>query len=96
MQIDWEECYVWFADKKIKLNISCERLCYSCAPFVICFQKQNTQSFIEESKIQVQNKKSIAFYTKRLNNKLLTYIVKKLTICCHNDKLIKILEVILL
>jgi len=47
MQIDWGECYVWLADKRIKVNIFCARLCYSCAPFVICFRKQNTQSFIE-------------------------------------------------
>ena len=44
MQIDWGEGYVWLADKRIRFNIFCTCLCYSCAPFIIYFWKQNTQA----------------------------------------------------
>ncbi len=47
MQIDWGECYVYLAGNRTKINFFCARLCYSCAPFAICYQRQNTESFLE-------------------------------------------------
>ena len=47
MQIDWGECYVYLDNQRTKVNIFCARLCYSCAPFVICYRKQNTEAFLE-------------------------------------------------
>lgn len=42
MQIDWGVDGV-----RTKLNVFCARLCYSCAPFAVCFHEQNTESFLE-------------------------------------------------
>lgn len=47
MQIDWGEAYVYLQQERIKVYIFCARLCYSCAPFAICFRKQNEESFLE-------------------------------------------------
>jgi transposase len=47
MQIDWGEAYAYIDGARTKLNVFCARLCYSCAPFAVCFHKQNTESFLE-------------------------------------------------
>lgn len=47
MQIDWGEAYAYIDGVRTKLNVFCARLCYSCAPFAVCFHKQNTESFLE-------------------------------------------------
>lgn len=47
MQIDWGEAYVCIKGVRTKLNCFCARLCYSCAPFAICFHHQNTEAFLE-------------------------------------------------
>ena len=47
MQIDWGECYIQLRGERMKINIFCARLCYSCAPFAICFRQQNTEAFLE-------------------------------------------------
>lgn len=47
MQIDWGEAYAYLDGVRTKLNVFCARLCYSCAPFTVCFHKQNTESFLE-------------------------------------------------
>ena len=47
MQIDWGEVFVYLDGQRTKLNCFCARLCYSCAPFAMCFRKQNTESFLE-------------------------------------------------
>lgn len=47
MQIDWGECYVYLNGMRTKIYFFCARLCYSCAPFVVCYRRQNTESFLE-------------------------------------------------
>jgi transposase len=47
MQIDWGECYIYLNGKRTKVNLFCARLCYSCAPFSICYRKQNMEAFLE-------------------------------------------------
>lgn len=47
MQIDWDEAYAYIDGVRTKLNVFCARLGYSCAPFAVCFHKQNTESFLE-------------------------------------------------
>ena len=47
LQIDWGEVFVYLDGQRTKLNCFCARLCYSCAPFAVCFRKQNTESFLE-------------------------------------------------
>lgn len=47
MQIDWGECYVYLKDKRTKIYFFCARLCYSCAPFAVCYRRQNTESFLD-------------------------------------------------
>lgn len=45
MQVDWGEAYVWLGEKKVKANLFCGRLCYSDAPFVLSYRRQNAESF---------------------------------------------------
>ena len=45
VQVDWGEAYVWLGDQKVKGNLFCGRLCYSDAPFVQCYRRQNAESF---------------------------------------------------
>ena len=45
VQVDWGEVSVWIGGKKIKANLFCGRLCYSDAPFVLCYRRQNAESF---------------------------------------------------
>lgn len=47
MQIDWGTYEVLVDGQKTKINAFCARLCFSCAPFVICFRRQNTEAFAE-------------------------------------------------
>ena len=47
MQIDWGTYEVYWNEKKTKINVFCASLCFSCAPFILCFQRQNTESFLE-------------------------------------------------
>lgn len=47
MQIDWGEVFVYLNGRRTKLNVFCARLCYSCAPFAVCFRRQNTESLLE-------------------------------------------------
>ena len=46
-QIDWGEATVYMAGERQKVNLFCGRLCYSCAPFVIAYQRQNLESFLD-------------------------------------------------
>lgn len=47
MQIDWGQADVILGQQRVTVNIFCARLCYSCAPFAMCFRKQNTEAFLE-------------------------------------------------
>lgn len=47
MQIDWGEAYACIGGARTKLNCFCARLSYSCAPFAVCFRRQNTEAFLE-------------------------------------------------
>lgn len=47
IQIDWGEATVYIAGERQKVNLFCGRLCYSCAPFVIAYQRQNLESFLD-------------------------------------------------
>lgn len=47
MQIDFGEAYVYLDGERTKVNLFCARLAYSCAPFIVCFRKQNTEAFLE-------------------------------------------------
>ena len=47
IQIDWGEFTAYLDNLKIKLNLFCGRLCYSCDIFVQAFYSQNLESFLE-------------------------------------------------
>ncbi|WP_409967180.1 IS21 family transposase [Bengtsoniella intestinalis] len=47
VQVDWGEATIRLADVKTKVNIFCARLCYSDAPFVVAYRRQNSESFLE-------------------------------------------------
>lgn len=47
MQIDFGIAYVYLNGTRTAVNTFCARLCYSCTPYVRCFQKQNTEAFLE-------------------------------------------------
>ena len=47
VQVDWGEATVYIAGERQKVNLFCGRLCYSCAPFVIAYQRQNLESFLD-------------------------------------------------
>ena len=46
-QIDWGEATVYMDGKRQKVNLFCARLCYSCAPYVIAYRKQNLECFLD-------------------------------------------------
>ena len=45
VQVDWGEVCVWLGGEKVKANLFCGRLCYSDAPFALCYRRQNAESF---------------------------------------------------
>ena len=47
MQIDWGECSIYLSGEKLKAYLFCARLCYSNAPFVIAYRRQNSESFLD-------------------------------------------------
>lgn len=47
MQVDWGEATIYMGGDKVKVNLFCARLCYSCAPFVIAYWRQNLESFLD-------------------------------------------------
>lgn len=50
-QVDWGTAKVIMGGKKIKANLLCFRLCYSCAPFVIAYPSQRDEAFYEGHKM---------------------------------------------
>ena len=47
VQIDWGEATVYLQNRKITVNLFCARLCYSDAPIVIAYRRQNEESFLD-------------------------------------------------
>lgn len=47
MQIDWGEATIWLSGKKLVVYLFCARLCYSDAPFVAAYRRQNSESFLD-------------------------------------------------
>ena len=47
MQIDWGECSIYLTGEKLTVYLFCARLCYSDAPFVIAYRRQNSESFLD-------------------------------------------------
>lgn len=47
VQIDWGEATVYINGEKLVINLFCARLCHSCAPYVIAYQRQNLESFLD-------------------------------------------------
>lgn len=47
LQIDWGEATVWLGGTKTTVNLFCARLCYSGAPMVLAYRRQNEESFLE-------------------------------------------------
>ena len=47
MQIDWGEATVYLDSMKKTVNLFCARLCYSDAPIVLAYRRQNEESFLD-------------------------------------------------
>lgn len=47
MQVDCGEATVFIAGVKMTVNLFCARLCYSCAPIVFAYRRQNEESFLD-------------------------------------------------
>ena len=47
MQIDWGEATIYLNGTKTVVNLFCARLCYSSAPIVLAYRRQNEESFLD-------------------------------------------------
>lgn len=47
MQVDWGEAVIYLGGQRMAVNLFCARLCFSCAPFVIAYERQNLESFLD-------------------------------------------------
>lgn len=47
MQVDWGEATIYLGGQRMTVSLFCARLCYSCAPFVIAYYRQNLESFLD-------------------------------------------------
>ena len=47
LQIDWGEAAVYLDGAKATVNLFCARLCYSGAPMVLAYRRQNEESFLD-------------------------------------------------
>lgn len=47
LQIDWGEATVYLDGSKTVVNLFCARLCYSGAPMVLAYRRQNEESFLD-------------------------------------------------
>ena len=47
LQIDWGEATVYLSGVKTVVNLFCARLCYSGAPIVLAYRRQNEESFLD-------------------------------------------------
>ena len=51
LQIDWGEATVYLDGAKTIVNLFCARLCYSGAPMVLAYRRQNEESFLDEQSL---------------------------------------------
>lgn len=47
LQVDWGEATVYLNDVKTVINLFCAKMCYSSAPFVLAYHRQNEESFLD-------------------------------------------------
>lgn len=47
VQVDWGEATIVLGGVKKVVNLFCARLCYSAAPFVAAYRRQNSESFLD-------------------------------------------------
>ena len=47
VQVDWGEATILLDGKKTAVNLFCARLCYSCAPIVLAYRRQNEECFLD-------------------------------------------------
>lgn len=47
LQIDWGLSTIYLNGEKVTVNLFCARLCFSCAPIVYAYHRQNQESFLE-------------------------------------------------
>lgn len=47
LQIDWGEATIYLSGIKTVVNLFCARLCYSGAPMVLAYRRQNEESFLD-------------------------------------------------
>ena len=47
IQIDWGEADIYERGQKVRINLFCARLCYSCRPVVLAYHRQNAESFYD-------------------------------------------------
>lgn len=47
LQVDWGEAAVYINGVRQTVHLFCVRLCYSCAPVVLAYRRQNEESFLE-------------------------------------------------
>lgn len=47
MQIDWGEATVYLKGIRTTVNLFCARMCYSDAPIVLAYRRQNEESFLD-------------------------------------------------
>lgn len=47
MQIDWGETTIHLGGVKTTINLFCARMCYSGAPLVLAYRRQNEESFLD-------------------------------------------------
>ena len=47
MQIDWGETTVYLKGIRTTVNLFCARMCYSDAPIVLAYRRQNEESFLD-------------------------------------------------
>lgn len=47
MQIDWGEATIYLNGVKTTVNLFCARMCYSGAPMVLAYRRQNEESFLD-------------------------------------------------
>lgn len=47
LQIDWGETTIYLSGVKTTVNLFCARLCYSGAPMVLAYRRQNEESFLD-------------------------------------------------
>ena len=47
LQVDWGEAKIYLKEERVKINLFCIRMCYSCKPLVFAYTRQNEESFCD-------------------------------------------------